>query len=148
MYNRWRAHPGLDDWVFDGVCPTTKRAFVRMVPNRTRATLIPIIEERIAQGSRVHSDQWAPYNVLSEMGYDHHTVNHSVEFVAADGTHTQEIESFWNQVKAEIKIRRGYTKAQVGGFLDEIMYRREFRDGDVFESLLEHIAQQYQVNDY
>ena len=35
------------------------------------------------------------------------TVNHSVEFVAANGTHTQHIESYWNRVKGKLKRMKG-----------------------------------------
>ena len=138
----------MDHWVFGGVDTTTKRAFLRIVPDRTRATLIPIITEMVVQGTTVWSDTWAPYFTLNQEGYNHSMVNHSKEFVAPNGVHTQEIESFWGQLKAELKIRRGFNKNQVQGFLDEFMYRREFKDRVIFDMLLEHINQIYHVNDY
>jgi hypothetical protein len=75
-------------------------------------------------------------------------VNHSEQFVAGNGVHTQEIESLWNQIKAEVKIRRGFILEQLPGFLDEFMYRREFAQQDLFEVFLNHIAELYAVNDY
>ena len=131
-----------------GVDTVTKRAFVNVVPNRTRATLLPIIQNRIVVGSTIYSDTWAPYFTLNQHGYEHAMVNHSVEFVTDDGVHTQEIESLWNQIKAEIKIRRGFILEQLPGFLDEFMYRREFFQQDLFEIFLDHVAAQYHVNDY
>ena len=147
-YNRGRAHPGVDLWVFGGVDTVTKRAFVHIVNNRTRATLLPIIQQLIIPGSIIWSDTWAPYFTLQQHGYQHQMVNHTEEFVRPDGVHTQEIESLWNQIKAEIKIRRGYTVGQLPGVLDEFMYRREFAQQDLFEIFLGHIANMYQVNDY
>ncbi len=65
-----------------------------------------------------------------------------------NGTHTQEIESIWGQLKAELKIRRGFNKVQLQGFLDEFCFRREFNQGDFFDHFLTQVAVQYPVNDY
>ncbi len=147
-YNRGRAHPGLDCWVFGGIDTTSKRAFLRLVDDRKRETLLPIILNTITQGSHIWSDTWAPYFTLNQHGYQHSMVNHSQEFVTANGVHTQEIESFWGQIKAELKIRRGYNKVQLQGYLDEFMFRRAFPVGDFFEHFLGQVANQYHVNDY
>lgn len=147
-YNRGRANPGLDMWVFGGIDRVSKRAFVRAVNNRTRDTLLPIILDNIAPNSIIYSDTWAPYFTLKDHGYQHLMVNHTNEFVATNGCCTNTIESLWGEIKAELKIRRGFNAEQVGGFLDEFMYRKEFNHEDIFEKLLEHIAFFYQVNDY
>jgi transposase-like protein len=147
-YNRGRMNPGLDSWVFGGVDTVTKRSFVNIVPNRTRATLLPIIQQRIRAGSTIWSDTWAPYFTLNQHGYQHAMVNHSEQFVTDNGVHTQEIESLWNQIKVEIKIRRGFSLEQLPGVLDEFMYRREFAQQDLFDVFLGHVADTYHVNDY
>ena len=68
--------------------------FMQIVQRRDAATLLPIIQAHINPGTEIHSDQWAAYgNVETLPGVAaHRTVNHSLEFVAADGTHTQHIE--------------------------------------------------------
>ena len=79
--------------------------YMEIVHQRNAATLLPIIQSHIHPGTTIHSDQWAAYNnvrTLPGIG-GHRTVNHSVEFVAADGTHTQYIESYWNRVKGKLK---------------------------------------------
>ena len=110
--------------------------------------MIPIIQENIEIGTTIYSDKWAPYFNLSELGYKHGMVNHSEEFVSEDGVCTNSIESLWSEIKVFLKVRRGYTKGQVEGFLDEFMYRREYRGQDIFEIMLGHIAELYIVNDY
>ena len=75
-------------------------------------------------------------------------VNHSREFVSEDGVCTNMIECLWGEIKADLKIRRGYNAQQISLVLDEFMYRREFREDDIFEKILEHITDKYQVNDY
>ena len=41
--------------------------FMQIVPDRTAATLLPILQQHVAQGSVVHSDQWASYNQVSNL---------------------------------------------------------------------------------
>ena len=87
-------------WVLGGIDRETKRAFVRIVPDRCAETLVPILQQAILPGTTVHTDEWAGYNVLDAAGFDHFTVNHSVEFVNHEtGAHTQNIEALWNMAK-------------------------------------------------
>lgn len=67
------------------------------VPDRTAATLIPIINKYIRPGTSIMSDCWGPYDRLKDEGFVHATVNHSIEFVSEAGTHTQTIESTWKR---------------------------------------------------
>lgn len=75
---------------------------MQVVQQRDAATLLPIIEEHVAAGTIVHSDEWKAYSRVSELPHvsSHEVVNHSVNFVdPASGVHTQNIESYWNNVK-------------------------------------------------
>ena len=56
---------------------------MELVPNRTAATLLPIIAAHVAPGTEVWSDQWASYNIVASLPrvVGHRTVNHSVQFV-------------------------------------------------------------------
>ena len=67
--------------------------FMQIVPDRTAATLLPILQQHVSQGSVVHSDQWASYNQVGNLPNvpAHGTVNHSMEFVSPSGIHTQNI---------------------------------------------------------
>ena len=74
---------------------------MEIVPQRDAATLLPIIQAHVANGTIIHSDQWAAYNrVASIPGVaSHASVNHSINFVdPSTGVHTQNIESYWNSV--------------------------------------------------
>ena len=90
--------------------------FMQIVPDRTAATLLPILQQHVAQGSVVHSDQWASYNQVGNLPnvFAHGTVNHSMEFVSPSGVHTQNIitvykgayDTFYNFVQKYINKKR------------------------------------------
>ena len=42
-----------------------RQCFLRLVDKKDRATLVPIIQECIAPGSEIWSDEWAAYRGIS-----------------------------------------------------------------------------------
>ena len=102
--------------------------FMQIVPDRTAATLLPILQQHVAPGSVVLSDQWASYNQVGNLPNvsAHGTVNHSMEFVSPSGVHTQNIESYWNRTKMKLKRMRGCAAKEVPSYLDEFMWRERF----------------------
>ena len=83
--------------VFGGIERTPeKKVFVVKVANRIQETLLGAIRRFVLPGSIIFSDLWRGYiSIERELGMRHRTVNHSVEFVAEDGTHTNTIEATW-----------------------------------------------------
>ena len=60
------------------------------VPDRSAATLLPIIAQSILPGSAVMSDLWAAHGGIGALGFQHLTVNHSINFVGpVTGAHTK-----------------------------------------------------------
>ena len=123
---------------------------MEIVQKHDAATLLPIIQAHTAAGTIIHSDQWVAYNNVQSLPTvsSHQTVNHSVEFVnSATGTHTQNVESYWNRSKTKIKRMKGYHAEMLPSYLDEFM-RRE-RHGKMasaaFASLIRDISDQYPV---
>nr|XP_047123618.1 uncharacterized protein LOC124806602 [Hydra vulgaris] len=83
-------------WIFGAFDVTSKKGYLRRVEDRTAQTLVPIIQQWVAPGSIIHSDQWASYTNLNNLGYNHFTVNHTINFVDPDtGATTNHVESFW-----------------------------------------------------
>ena len=78
----------------------------------------------------------------------HHTVNHSVEFVSrTTDVHTQNIESYWNRVKKRFKSMKGVHSHQLASYLDEFMWRERYGTSSqqAFDSILLDISLQYRV---
>ncbi|GFN74420.1 hypothetical protein PoB_000092600 [Plakobranchus ocellatus] len=71
------AHRG-GHWVFGGVERDTGKCFMVTVPNRTRATLEPVIERFILPNSHIVSDGWAAYENIALRGgvYRHAVIIH------------------------------------------------------------------------
>ena len=93
-----------------------------MVPLRTAATLLPLIQQHVALGTVIHSDQWASYNQVGTLPT---TVNYSVEFVRPTGVLTQNVESYWNCSKMKLIRMKGCAPKEVPSYLDELIWREQ-----------------------
>ena len=123
---------------------------MELVPDRTAATLVPIIRSHVDQGTTVHSDQWRAYNQVQQLPnvLTHQTVNHSVNFVDPQtGVHTQAIESYRARVKYKFKRMKGLDGNHLASYLDEFMWRERFgkTTDDTLENIIAHIATIYPV---
>ena len=121
--------------------------YMEVVPQRDAATLLPIIQAHVANGTIVHSDQWAAYRQVASLPSvsTHSTVNYSVTFVdPVSGTHTQNIESYWGKAKRKLKNMKGCHVSQLPSYLDEFMWRERFGQtkADAFKNIMLHISEQ------
>lgn len=132
-------------WVFGGICRQTKECFVYAVPDRSAATLLPIIAESVRPGTTIMSDEWRSYRALAnDVNFQHLTVNHSHNFVDPNtGAHTQNIEANWSVAKQKNKKRCGTHRSMIDSYLCEFMWRKQLNGADPFERILLHIAQYY-----
>ena len=116
------------------------------VPDRSAATLMPIITQSILPGTRIMSDQWQAYNGIAAaagMGYTHETVNNSLHFVhPTTGANTQRIERSWKTAKERNKRQNGTHRQMVDSYLCEYMWRNRvtMAQADPFDSILNDIV--------
>jgi transposase-like protein len=133
-------------WVFGGICHTIGECFMYTVPNRTGATLMPIIRQSIRPGTTIMSDQWQAYNAIAAapgMGYAHETVNHSLHFVDPNtGANTQRIERSWRSAKERNKRQNGTHRQMLDSYLCEYMWRNRVKiaHANAFDSILADIV--------
>ncbi len=145
-YNRGYIR-GRQQWLFAAIDRQSRKCKMRLVPNRTRQTLAPIIRTWVRQGSTIHTDQARVYANLNTMNFRHCTVCHKENFVDPnDGTHTNIVENLFSNLKSELKHMRG-TKSDLAGHIDEFVYRwnrtKGAQHGDLFLFLLEDISSVY-----
>jgi transposase len=77
----------------------------RHVMDRSARSVAPHIVKHVREGSRVATDEAAAFRSLTERhGYDHETVDHSMEEWVRDDIHTNTIEAF---VASEARDQRG-----------------------------------------
>ena len=124
--------------------------YMQIVNTRNAATLLPIINNHVAPGTIIHSDEWAAYNCTGSLSNvsSHSTVNHSVMFVdPATETHTQNVESYWNRCKTKLKRIKGCVEHQIPSYLDEFMWCERHGTSRVmaFNNIISDIAAQCPV---
>ncbi|GFR13662.1 DDE_Tnp_IS1595 domain-containing protein [Trichonephila clavata] len=111
-------------WVFGGVERETGACFMKVVADRTTDSLLSVINEYILPGSIIISDCWKSYDCLSNEGFVHLKVNHSVSFKDPDtGAHTNTIEGTWGAVKRGIPAIKA--KCQLDYYLAEYVWRKK-----------------------
>ena len=120
-YNRGRLVQGT--WVV-GMINEPGSIRLEICERRDAATLGDIVARHVAPGSIVHTDSWRGYARLPSLVFDHHQVNHSVEFVAPDGTHTQRIESQWRAIRRRFS-QGGIRHEDIADYLIEYAWRRK-----------------------
>jgi transposase-like protein len=123
-YNRGHRVEGV--WIVAGVERTQERKiFLVRVEDRTAETLLEVIRNHVAQGSKVITDRFRSYSRLSpELGFDHLTVNHSVTFKdPITGANTNTIEGNNNALKIAIRVQNRTKKIE--SHLSEFIWRRK-----------------------
>ena len=68
--------------------------YMEIVNRRDEATLLPIIQAHTLPGTTIHSDEWAAYRRVQQLGnvHTHAAVNHLLHFVdPSTGVHTQNL---------------------------------------------------------
>ena len=101
----------------------------RIVPDRTKETLLKNISGSVKKGIPVQSDGLRSYGSLPSRGYPHDWVNHKERFVAVSRgkkVHTNTIESAHSQIKRvgrKVHIFYGQCAAGLKAKLDELVFR-------------------------
>ncbi|XP_054770517.1 uncharacterized protein LOC129278343 [Lytechinus pictus] len=139
-YNRGHIVEG--QWVFGGIERDSRRSFLFAVEDRSEKTLLRLILQRIAPETTIISDCWKSYSNLSKHGYQHETVNHSVEFKNANGYHTNTIEGHWRHLKASLP-QYSRKKEHYESYLAEFLYRYQHTDEEMFLSFIDDVAKMY-----
>jgi transposase-like protein len=126
----------------------TVRVFV--VPNTTKAVLLPTIEYVIEKGSTMVSDNYGVYNKLAA-NYTHVVVNHSKDEYVKDGFHTNSIEGFWSLLKRGIYgIYHQVSPKHLQRYADEFATRyntRKLKDNERFQASIKNSAGRLKYKD-
>ena len=118
------------------------RVRARVIPNSSGPTLRGIVQENVAPGSILYSDEWGGYTTLAGE-YEHRTIRHR-DRVYVDGTaHTQTVEGFFALSKNAIRgVHHGVSARWLQGYLNEYAWRysRRGHRNTMFRDLLDEAA--------
>ena len=96
-------------------------AFV--VEDTNKTTLQPIIQQFVAEGSRVITDELNAYNGLNGLNYVHAVVNHGSEEYANGDVFTNSIEGFWSHFRRMITgCYHDVSDEHLQSYIDEAVY--------------------------
>jgi len=120
-----------------GLLKRDGKVFVTVVKNCSRASLLPIIQGKILEGSTIHSDGWKAYDGLILNGYDHYRVHHSKNEFARGKSHVNGIESFWSFAKRRLSKFNGIASQKFHLHLKECEFRWNFRNENIYAKMVE-----------
>ena len=122
-----------------GILERGGEIYTEVVPSAAGRSLIPPILANVPVGTRVSTDEWAPYKVLTSLGYRHHTVDHASKEYARGDVHVNGLEAFWSMLKRSIRgthihVSPRYLSKYLGEF--EYRYNRRKCSETMFAHLL------------
>lgn len=114
-----------------------------VVPDTRRETLQRIVEEAVATGAIVYTDEHEAYAKLATKGFDHRKVIHSHHIYVLDDAHTNTIEGFWGNAKPGITgVYRHVSTKYLAEYMGEYAFRYNHRKDllPMFKSFLDRVG--------
>lgn len=101
------------------------RTLTFVVPRESAA--IPLIRQRVASGAIISADEASGWDALHG-SYETRRVNHSVEYVAEDGTNTNQAESFFSRLRrAQYGVHHRISGRHLAQYANEMAWREDHR---------------------
>lgn len=109
------------------------------VPDRQKATLLPLIVHHTSPGSLFYTDEYSAYASLKVQG--EHIVVTKDKGIPQGRDHINGIEGFWSYAKNWLYMYRGVPQKFVHLYLAELSYRFNHREQDLFPMLHKALRQ-------
>ncbi len=121
-----KAGAGGKTMVF-GVVQRNGKVNTKVIPDTTTETLVGAVEENVAEGSIMVSDEHKSYLPLKKK-YKHARINHSSGEYVRGAAHTNTIEGFWSLLKRQIVgIHHSVSPKHLQRYCNEATYRYNSR---------------------
>lgn len=117
-----------------------------VIENNQSSQLFPVIQDNIAKGTLVNTDNWKGYRKLESLGYKHESVNHGAEEWVRGIHHTNSVEGFWSHLKRGISSTHvSVSKQHMQKYVDEFGFRYNYRKEprEMFRMLLTQISRPF-----
>jgi len=107
-----------------GLIQRNGEVFIQMMPNVQQVTIKPVITKVVKPGSLIYTDEYNIYARLTEWGFEHQTVNHSLGEYARDEDgdgfheiHVNTMEGFWSLLRSWLRPHRGISQEKLPDYL-------------------------------
>ncbi len=115
-----------------------KKLYTEIVPNCSKATLQAIFKGKVDMDSTIHSDKWAGYNGLVDLGYKrHYRLDHGNDEFVRGRAHIKGIERFWGYAKTRLAKFKGMHKSTLYLHIKETEFSYNYRNQDLCKLLLQ-----------
>lgn len=115
------------------------KLIAKVVPDTSGPTLKTIIWEHVDFKTILHTDDWIGYNGLHKE-YDQRIVEHAKGIYGTEITNTNTIEGAWSILKRMIiGIYHSTSKKHLQKYVDEFVFRYNYRKFDAFRMMFENI---------
>lgn len=115
----------------------------KVLDNAKKYNLIPEVQDNVARGTTVNTDNLSAYKVLGKLGYIHESLNHTDEEWARGIHHTNRIEGFWSHLKRGLSSTHvAVSRKHMQNYVDEFAFRYNNRHtpAEMFKRMLAHIS--------
>jgi transposase-like protein len=123
-----------------GVLKRGGHVFITVVKTCSKTELMPIIQGKVLENTRVCTDGWKACDGLIINGYDHYRVFHSENEFARGKSHVNGIESFWSYAKRRLAKFNGVASLKFVLYLKECEFRFNHRDENLLKTLTKTIS--------
>ena len=111
------------------------KVIVRIVPDCSKESLMPIIQGLALEASTIHSEDRKAYDGLILNGCDHYRVFHSENEFARGKCHVNEIENFRSFAKRRLAKYNGCDSDKFVLYLMECEWRYNHRNEDLYKEM-------------
>lgn len=137
-----RGRGAIGKTIVFGIYKRNGSVYTRILPNIRRATLMAVIQGRVTLTSELHSDAYAAYDGLVDLGYaKHYRLNHNQDEFVRGTQHINGIESFWSYAKRRLAKFNGLHHHTFYLHLKETEWRFNHRRQNPYRQLLQLLAQ-------
>lgn len=114
-----------------GMVQRKGKVVATVVPDVSRATILPKVSEKVLPRSLVYSDELPTYDPLPAMGYQHKRVHHAAKVYVQGDAHVNTLEGFWSLVKRGISgVNHAVSAKYLQGYVNAYAYRWNHRDDE------------------
>jgi transposase-like protein len=134
--------PYMEVVVF-GMIDGKGKVYARVIERSTKEQIIPIVQLYCKEKATIFTDASKVYHCLSELGYNHRSVNHNInEYSRHENgicVTTNRIEGFWGWMKVRLAKFRGVKWDNLPLHIAESVWRYNHRQDNIYKLLLKEL---------